>query len=119
MVCTVACSPIAHVSKDPLCFLQLHYDGCFKVKHSKSAGRRGNAAELDAEVPSRLFMKDAERDARDAKIAANLNVVHDASKTCNDFKADNADNGCASLLNACPHIALVISHSCSSCKAQH
>lgn len=79
--------------------VQVHFDGCFKVKHSASAGRRGNAAELDAQVPSRIFMADAERDARDARIAANLNiVVDDASKTCNDFKADNADNGYASPL---------------------
>jgi hypothetical protein len=79
--------------------MQVHFDGCFKVKHSASAGRRGNAAELDAQVPSRIFMADAERDARDARIAANLNiVVDDASKTCNDFKADNADNGYASPL---------------------
>ena len=74
--------------------MQLHLDGCFKIKHLASAGRRSNEAELDAQVPARIIMNDAERDRRDAAIASKVTVANDTSKACNDFKADCADTGC-------------------------
>ena len=74
--------------------MQLHLDACFKIKHLASAGRRSNETELDEQVPTRILMKDSERDRRDTAIAAKVTVTNDTSKACNDFKADCADSGC-------------------------
>ena len=76
-------------------FLQLHVDACFKPKHLAKCGARENALELDEQIPRTIIMTDNERNRRDAQIAADLRVAPScvAAKTCNDFKADNADSG--------------------------
>jgi hypothetical protein len=78
--------------------VQLHVDACFKMKHLAKCGARHNATELDAKIPRTILLTDAERDRRDARIAADLQVApaKEAEKTCNEFHADNADAGCAS-----------------------
>lgn len=75
--------------------VQLHFDACFKPKHLEKSGRRSNEAELDAQVPARIIMPDEQRDARDAVIKAQLGKLPVSSKTCNNFNADNADDGYA------------------------
>jgi hypothetical protein len=49
-------------------------------------------------VPARIIMSDAERDRRDASIAAELHYTHDTSKDCNEFRANSADDGYATPL---------------------
>ena len=88
----------AHVANSDVAGLQMHFDGCFKFKHLASAGRRSNAAELDAQVPGCIFMRDAERDERDARLARQVTARQDMAKTCNDFKADCAGTGHAPTL---------------------
>jgi hypothetical protein len=78
--------------------LQVHFDACFKTKHLAKAGRRSKELEqkLDDAIERTVFISDAERDRRDADIAADLRVAPAAAaaKTCNDFRADGLDSKC-------------------------
>ena len=106
--------------------MQVHLDGCMKLTHFASAGRRENALELDDALPLSVFLTDRERDREDAQIAAELSVSANDCKSCNNFKANKlvsqyahlysgdctlgVKNGAGSLSWMCAHLKRQFSH---------
>lgn len=70
-------------------------DGCMKLTHFASAGRRENALELDDKLPLMHFLTDRERDSEDAQIASELSLTVSDCKACNNFQANNIVTQCA------------------------
>jgi len=69
--------------------VQVHLDGCFSAKHLKACGAREDEDVHDARVPASIFMPDAERNERDARIAADLKLKPTTCRSCNNFTADS------------------------------
>lgn len=103
-------SPVNHgklIQPSCKCDAQVHLDGCMKLTHFESAGRRENALELDDKLPTNVFLTDRERDKEDAQIASELSVSASDCKACNNFKADKLVSRCAPLCSHPQHKPVV------------